>query len=303
MVPAPEALLEAFDRQLRGVRRMSEHTVRAYASDLRQYFEYLASLAPAVAPDLAEPRHLRGFVSSRFGVNDPRSMARKLSAVRAFYSWRISTGAIAGNPARAIRPPKQRKPLPGALDEADAKALVTSEGEGPAWRVARDRAMCELAYGAGLRASEVCGLTVDALRIKAREATILGKGRKTRVVVFGEPAAEALSAWLSARPGVASPDERAVFVNARGVKLTTRTFQAIVSRQALSAGVARRSTPHTLRHSFATHLLDHKADLRVIQELLGHASLSTTQVYTHLSTADLVAAYKRAHPDERDGDA
>lgn len=291
------ALLDGFDRYLRAVRRASAHTVRAYVSDLGQLFGFLAQ--NEVLPDAAEPRHLRAFVSSRFGLNDPRSMARKLSAARAFFAWRISTGALARNPARVVRPPRQRKPLPGALDEADAAALVSVVPEGPAFRQARDLAMCELAYGAGLRASEVCGLTLEALRLPSREATVLGKGRKSRVVVFGEAAALALEQWLAERPRVAAPGERAVFVSARGTGLTTRSFQSIVSRQALAAGVARRATPHTLRHSFATHLLDHGADLRVIQELLGHASLATTQVYTHLSTADLVATYREAHPDER----
>jgi site-specific recombinase XerD len=219
--------------------------------------------------------------------------------VRAFYSWRVATHAIERNPARLVRPPKQRKPLPGALDEQDAAALVTATPPQNAWRATRDAAMAELAYGAGLRASEICGLRMDALRMAQREVTVIGKGRKTRTVVFGAPAAEALKAWLAARASIAHGETREVFVGPHGRKLTTRSFQSIVSSRALSAGVKRRATPHTLRHSFATHLLDHGADLRVIQELLGHASLSTTQVYTHLSTADLVATYRNAHPDER----
>lgn len=300
MTEVAQALLEGFDRHLRVVRRASEHTVRAYASDLRQLLTFLEERD--VQPDGVSPTDLRAFVSSRFGVNDPRSMARKLSAVRAFYAWRLMEGAVERNPARVLRSPKQRKPLPGALDATDAEALVTTGDETqPLWRQLRDRAMCELAYGAGLRASEVCGLRIDQLRLAARELTVLGKGRKQRVVLFGEPAQEAMEEWLTERDTVALPDTREVFVGPGGKGLTTRSFQRIVSNAALRAGVVRRATPHTLRHSFATHLLDNGADLRVIQELLGHASLSTTQVYTHLSTADLLATYRRAHPDEREG--
>ena len=292
-----DGLLEAFDRHLRAVRRASDHTARAYASDLRQLFAFLDERG--VLPDDATPTDLRAFVSSRFGVNEPRSMARKLSAVRAFYAWRVSVEAIERSPARVVRPPRQKKPLPAALDEVDAGALVEAAGRSDAsdWRRVRDRAMCELAYGAGLRASEICGAALDALRLGPRELTVTGKGRKTRVVVFGEAARAALDAWLAVRPRTES---QALFAGPEGRAPHTRTFQRIVQRAGLSAGVQRRSTPHTLRHSFATHMLDHGADLRVIQELLGHASLSTTQVYTHLSTADLVAAYQKAHPDEAD---
>lgn len=292
-----DALLDAFDQHLKAVRRASEHTARAYVSDLRQLFTYLSERG--VSPDGATPGDLRAFVSSRFGVNEPRSMARKLSAVRAFYAWRVSLEAIVRSPARLVRPPRQRKPLPAALDEVDAGALVEAAGQSDAsdWRQVRDRAMCELAYGAGLRAGEICGARVDGLRLGARELSVIGKGRKTRVVVFGESAREALQAWLKVRP---APEAKPLFAGPEGRAPHTRTFQRVVQRAGLSAGVQRRSTPHTLRHSFATHMLDHGADLRVIQELLGHASLSTTQVYTHLSTADLVAAYRRAHPDEAD---
>lgn len=292
-------VLDSFDGWLRGVRRASDHTVRAYVGDVRQLMSFLDERG--VKADAASPADLRAFVASLHGRNDPRSMARKLSACRAFYSWRMGLGAVARNPARAVRSPKQRKPLPGALDAQDAESLVTATAaRREPWMEVRDRAMCELAYGAGLRASEVCGADLSDLRLASRELVVTGKGRKQRVTVYGDPARESLDEWLALRPSVALPDETAVFVGRTGRRLTVRTFETIVSRQALAAGVARRATPHTLRHSFATHLLDNGADLRVIQELLGHASLSTTQVYTHLSTADLVATYRRAHPDEQD---
>ncbi len=291
-----EALLDRFDGFLRA-RRASPHTVRAYHSDLEQLFGFLAR--QNVPPDRAKAHDVRAFVSSRFGLDDPRSMARKLSAIRSFYAWRVSVGVIERSPARMVRPPRQKKPLPGALDETDAASLASVEGQGTREKRARDRAMCELAYGAGLRASEVCGLDLGALSLDRREATVTGKGRKERLVVFGEPAAQALGDWLEQRPHLARPGEPAVFVGRSGRRLSTRSFETIVSRRALEAGLERRATPHTLRHSFATHLLDHGADLRTIQELLGHASLATTQVYTHLSTADLVETYRHAHPDER----
>jgi integrase/recombinase XerC len=227
-------------------------------------------------------------------------MARKLSAIRAFYEWRVEQRAIERNPARLVRPPKTRRPLPGALDESDAAAVTgVAPTEKPAWQRVRDQAMCELAYGAGLRASEICGLELGAVRLAACEVTVRGKGNKQRMAVFGAPAQAALSEWLQVRTEIARANERRLFVGRNGTGLTTRTFQNIVSQRALSAGVSRRATPHTLRHSFATHLLDNGADLRVIQELLGHASLATTQVYTHLATADLQRTYRRAHPDEQ----
>jgi site-specific recombinase XerD len=293
-----DALVDAFDAYLRNVVRRSGATVRAYTADLRQLAAFLENRS--VPLDAARAADLRAFMASRFGRDDPRSVARRLSAIRCFFAWRLKLGAVATNPARALRPPRRSKPLPGALDEVDAAGLVSHEEPvASPWRRARDTAMCELSYGAGLRASEVCGLTVGTVRLDAREAVVHGKGGKTRVVVFGEAAAEALATWLLARAGVPCVTE-ALFTNNRGGALTTRSFQTIVSRRALGAGVRRRATPHTLRHSFATHLLDHGTDLRVIQELLGHASLSTTQVYTHLSTADLVETYRKTHPDERD---
>lgn len=295
-----DAVIDAFDVHLRSVRRCSAHTARAYASDLRQFLAFLTEHHKRV--DEAVAADVRAFLSSRFGLNDPRTLARKLGAVRTFYSWRLSLGVVATNPARAVRPPRVRKPLPTALEQTDTEALLDAMGDDslPAWRRARDRAMGELAYGAGLRAGEVCGLTLSALRLDAREATILGKGNKTRVVCFGEPAVAALKEWLAIRPTIAKPDVSTVFVGPRGAPVATRSYQDVVTQAALRAGISRRATPHTLRHSFATHLLDGGADLRVIQELLGHASLSTTQVYTHLSTADLLDTYRRAHPDEQD---
>jgi integrase/recombinase XerC len=292
-----DARLVSFLEHLSGVRRQSAHTCRAYASDLRQLAAFL--LENDADLDAVTTTLVRAFLSSRFGINDPRSMARKLSAVRAFYAWRLSKGGVARNPARLVRPPKQRKPLPGALDEVDAAAVATVETAGPAWRQARDAAMVEVAYSAGLRASEVCSVTLDALRLAQGEMTVVGKGRKSRVVLFGEAGITVLRHWIEYRSQVALPETREIFVGPHGRKLTTRSFQTIVGQRALAAGVRRRATPHTLRHSFATHLLDHGADLRVIQELLGHASLSTTQVYTHLSTADLLETYRRAHPDEQ----
>lgn len=296
--PVADERVLFFVQHLSAVRRASPRTVRAYQSDLQQLCGWMRERQ--IDLDAATPSVLRAFVSSRFGINDPRSMARKLSAIRAFYEWRMEKHAVERNPARLVRPPKTRRPLPGALDETDASAMMTETSLAKdAWRRARDRAMCELAYGAGLRASEICGAELSTLRLAAREITVRGKGSKERTAVFGTAAQEALEEWLAARPGIAGADETHLFVGRNGRGLTTRSFQNIVSSQALAAGVARRVTPHTLRHSFATHLLDNGADLRVIQELLGHASLATTQVYTHLATGDLVRTYRSAHPDER----
>jgi integrase/recombinase XerC len=291
--------VQSFVQQLATVRRASPQTVRAYQGDLTQLCAWMRE--QELDLDAATPSALRAFVSSRFGINEPRSMARKLSAIRAFYEWRVEQKFIERNPARVVRPPKTRRPLPGALDEDDAAAVMTAASPSKSsWQTLRDRAMCELAYGAGLRASEICAVELGALRLPTREVRVRGKGNKERTAVFGTAAQEALEAWLGARSGIAMTGEKRLFVGRNGRGLTTRSFQNIASAQALAAGVARRATPHTLRHSFATHLLDNGADLRIIQELLGHASLATTQVYTHLATGDLQRTYRRAHPDEQE---
>lgn len=206
--------IDGFLEYFAGVRRMSVHTCRAYASDLRQLSSFLASRS--VDLDDVAPTHVRAFMSSLFGVNDPRSMARKLASVRAYYTWRVSTGALARNPARLVRPPKQRKPLPGALDTADAAAVMDATVDGPAWRQTRDTAMVELAYGAGLRASEICSLRLDAIRLTTHEVTVIGKGRKTRIAVFGQPAEQAIRIWLEDRSRVALPATAQLFVGHEG---------------------------------------------------------------------------------------
>ena len=283
-------LKASFIGWLTGVRRMSVHTARAYHADLTLYMQHLGQQSPKTAA----PSVVREFIASRFGLEDARTTARRLAAVKSFHGWMVTAGLSERNPAKGVKAPRLAQHLPTILDSTDAASLVEARQEGAAWRVARDQAMCELAYGAGLRAAEVCGLTLDDVRLTEREAHVTGKGRKQRVVIFGGAAAEALAEWLTFRADRVKTDNRALFVNAEGGQLTTRAFQDVVRRQASAAGVAHPVTPHTLRHSFATHLLDGGADLRTIQELMGHASLTTTQLYTQLSTADILATYRKA---------
>ncbi|MEJ2422794.1 MAG: tyrosine recombinase XerC [Acidobacteriota bacterium] len=227
------------------------------------------------------------------------SIMRKLATLRSFFRFLHREGLIPANPARALRSPRQVKKVPRVLTEEDAAALVEEAGNhvnGKA-RVMelRDRAALELLYASGLRASELVGLDMERLLLSERLVRVVGKGDKERIVPFGEPAFRALQVYIAARdpaPVSTSP----VFINNRGGRLTSRSLQRIVNKYVKRAPLTQDATPHTLRHSFATHLLSRGADLRAIQELLGHESLSTTQKYTHVATSRLKALYDSAHP-------
>ena len=214
--------------------------------------------------------------------------------MRSLYRFLARRGVVRRNPAREIRAPRVARKLVTFLPTDEAKALVDARALGGAARE-RDIAVLELLYATGLRVSELTGLDLDAVDREARTVRVLGKGGKERMVPYGAPAARALDAYLGWR----AIDRGPVFVNARGGRLTPRSIHTIVRRAARAAGVTRRVSPHTLRHSFATHLLDGGADLRAIQELLGHSRLSTTQRYTHVSTVQLLKTYDAAHPRSR----
>jgi integrase/recombinase XerC len=218
-------------------------------------------------------------------------VARKLAALRSCFRFLVRRGVLEGNPAREARSPRQPRRLVTFLPIDEATQLVDGRGVGGESR-ARDVAILELLYASGLRVSELAGLDLDDLDRTERTLRVLGKGRKERIVPYGDAAAGALERWLGKR-GEASG---AVFTNARGGRLTVRSIHTIVRRAARAAGITRRVSPHTLRHTFATHLLDGGADLRAIQELLGHSRLSTTQRYTHVGAEQLMKVYDRAHP-------
>src|SRR5919204_1416479 len=285
--------IDEFAAHLERVERASVHTQRAYVSDLRQLAAFLEERRTSL--DAATRDDLRAFLASRHSANLPSTLARKQASLRAFYEHRVRMGYIADSPARRLAFPKRRVSLPNVVSVDDCFAIVSAPSSRSAPGL-RDRAALELLYGAGLRVSELVGLNVgdvasDCVRVN-------GKGGKERVVPLVRGARAALDAYL-ARRGELRPKEPALFVNQRGTRLTTRSVARHLAKYALIAGARRHVHPHAMRHSFATHLLDMGADLRGIQELLGHASLSTTQRYTHVSSERLVQIYEDAHPRAR----
>jgi integrase/recombinase XerC len=282
--------IEAFAAHLARVERASAHTRRAYVSDLRQLADFLDERGTAL--DAASRDDLRAFLASRFSANTPATLARKQASLRAFYAHRLRMGHIADSPARRLAFPRRRASLPNVVAVDDCFALM----DAPSRRTPaglRDRAALELLYGSGLRVSELVGLDVGDLA--ADSVRVRGKGGKERVVPLVRKARAAIDEYLSRRAEL-RPKGPALFVNRRGGRLTTRSVARHLDRYALAAGARRHVHPHALRHSFATHLLDMGADLRGIQELLGHVSLSTTQRYTHVSAERLLQIYEDAHP-------
>jgi len=312
------AHLKAFLQFLALNRNASPHTVRAYESDLTQFIGYLAADADLKKRDL-QPSHctrdaLRGFLAQLHKQGQSRaSAARKLAAVRTFLRYLRREGLIDDDPGSLVAAPKQAIRMPAHLSEREMGALL----DAPAGDTAlsrRDRAILELFYASGLRLSELTGLDVDDVNLSARMVRVLGKGRKERLVPFNATTAGALRAYLKDRDQLladargdatarraAAPDRHGrrrdpLFVNYRGGRLTVRSVDRMVRRYASAATPRTGISPHALRHSFATHLLQRGADLRAIQELLGHARLSTTQRYTHVNAAQLLEVYRRTHP-------
>ncbi len=288
--------------QLAATRGASAHTLRAYGGDLDELVRFLAEQGIERAADVS-PRTLRSWLVGL----DERGLARatvqrKLSAARSFLRHLLAQGAIDAHPAAGLRPGRSPRRLPRALEEGEVTALLGAP-DPTTPRGRRDRALLEFLYSAGTRAAETVGLDRSDLDLRRGVARVRGKGRKERLAPVGSYAADALRAMLEdpERPRPAARAANAVFLSARGGRLTTRSLGRIVEAAALAAGVKRHVSPHTLRHSFATHLLDRGADLRSVQELLGHAHLVTTQIYTHVSIERLRAIYEQAHPHARIG--
>jgi integrase/recombinase XerC len=285
----------AFLRYLDRERNASKHTVRAYANDLAQFEAHLeAELGRP--PRLGEIDHLmvRAFLARlhRDGVRKV-SASRKLASLKTFFRYLCREGILERNPARALLSPRLEKKIPAHLEESEVAGLVEVPGDAPA--AVRARAILELLYGTGIRCAELIGLDVADVDLAGRTVRVLGKGSKERIVPFGAPAGRALARYLEVR-AEARPRSAAVFVNARGGRLTDRWVRKIVSERVRQLALARHLSPHSLRHSFATHLLERGADLRSIQELLGHASLKTTQRYTHVNARHILEIYKKTHP-------
>jgi site-specific recombinase XerD len=308
----PDALA-AFVTSLQALDR-SEHTIRSYGATVRRLLGWLER-QPGADWRTPSRQQLRAWLASLAadGVSAP-TMASRLAGARAFYRHALRMGWIDHDPWAAIVTPRRPRRLPRVLGTDEVEALLDvvagSAGAPPLAGHAtaldealeqRDRAILETAYGGGLRISELSGLDVSDLDLRRGEARVLGKRRKERVCLLGTPAIDALATWLdegrpALRAGSAADDDGALFLNATGTRLGIRGMRSRIARLVLRAGLDRGVSPHTLRHSFASHLLDGGADLRVVQELLGHASLATTQVYTHVTPARLRASYQAAHP-------
>ncbi len=300
-------LIHRFLEHLTNERSLSPHTVRAYESDLLRFADfltadYLGQPDGSFEPGDVEPLAVRSFLAhlSRLDVGR-KSQARALSAVRSLFRFACREGVMVANPAAAVKAPKQAHPLPRHLRPGEVETLLESpDAEGAL--AARDRAILELLYAAGLRVGELVGLDWDDLDLSGRMLRVLGKGGKERMVPFGVPAGDAVRTWLEHWEGVANRQygvEEPVFLNHRGGRLTARSVGRILDRYVTKARIAPGVHPHTLRHTFATHLLEGGADLRAIQELLGHSSLASTQRYTHLEIERLLTVYREAHPRAR----
>jgi len=286
-----------FISYLRNERSASAHTLRSYHSDLEQLSSFLGVTA------LPEVDHqtLRRFIAHLMQMNVKKSsIARKLSAVRAFFTYLNREGLLASNPARLVATPRREQRLPSVLTADDAIRLVESPRTADPEHVSsmlRDRAVLETLYSTGIRASELIGMNREDIDRNDNLVRIRGKGRKERIVPIGAKALDAIASYLGSL--TAKPETTAVFLGPSGKRLTVRTVQRILENHRKHLGLQQKASPHTLRHSFATHLLESGADLRAIQELLGHASLSTTQRYTHVNLDSLMEIYDKAHPKAR----
>ena len=291
-------LVERFRVHLEDERGTSPHTVRNYLSDLLAFEQYL--LKQRAGLENAVHAHVRGWLGTLAVDKAATSRARKLASVKAFYRYCVRKKLIARNPAATVRSPKLPKSLPRVLPVEEVFALVDAP-EVERVLGLRDRAILEVLYGGGLRVSELVGLSLGDLDLRGRVVHVLGKGRKERLCPLNEAAVEALKAWLSRRGELLAvplprQDSDALFLNHRGGRLTARSIARHLDRYVLKAGLQRKTSPHAMRHSFATHLLGSGADIRSIQELLGHSSLSTTQRYTEVSWDKLQEIYDKAHP-------
>ena len=286
--------IEAF---LGTLHHLSEHTRKAYAGDLASFLNYCKQLDVVNWQDL-DGRQVRGYVTQRHRQGTGgRSLRRHLSSIRAFYKYLLSRGEVTKNPAEGITTPKTGKRLPKTLDVDQAGVLVEIKSDKVL--ALRDRAILEVMYSSGLRLAECVGLDLYSIDTRDSLVTVTGKGNKTRKVPVGKYALEAVGAWLKVRPQLAALDETALFVSTRGRRIGARSVQQRMRHWALKQGLDTNVHPHMLRHSFATHLLESSGDLRAVQELLGHADISTTQIYTSLDFQHLANVYDQAHPRAR----
>ncbi len=287
-----QAAIEAFDAYLNMERVVSQHTVSAYLNDVASFAAHVRSAPSAVTPTVI--RHYLGHLME-LGLSRS-TMARKLSAIRTFYRFEVRSGRLQGSPAVAVRAPRMGRRLPAFLYVEEMIHLLAAPDVTKPLGM-RDRALLEFLYASGCRIAECVALEVADIRVSAGAVRVIGKGNRERIVLYGTAAQLALRSYLEhARPVLAKRNEDALFVNSRGTRLTDRSVRRMIDRYVQQSAVGKHVTPHTFRHSFATHLLEGGADLRVVQELLGHRSLSSTQIYTHTAKEHLLRVYEATHP-------
>lgn len=294
------AVLADYERHLTAERNLAPHTVRAYLGDVSDLLDHAARSGAASVGDI-DLRTLRSWLAKQQTLGRSRStLSRRATAARVFTAWAVKTGRAATDAGALLGSPKPRRRLPAALSDADVRQLldgVAASAESGAAVDRRDVAMLEVLYATGIRVGELVGLDVDDVDSERRVVRVLGKGRKDRTVPFGVPASRALRTWVSSgRPQLAtSASGPALFLGVRGSRIDQRTVRSVVHER-IAAVSGPDVSPHALRHTAATHLLEGGADLRTVQEILGHASLATTQIYTHVTTERLRSAYRQAHP-------
>jgi len=300
-----DVFLNAFLDYLTGVRDVSAHTIRAYRSDIERFFAFLVgqhgtSSVEHFVPDSVTRLDVRAFLANLRRSGLAGSTVRRItSSLRSFYKYLVRNGNASSNPLVGLRTPRRRSNLPGFLSEQEVTRLLDAPDDS-SFAGARDKAILEILYSTGMRVSELVAMNVADADPLSEAVRTMGKGGKERIVPVGTPALEALANYQQHRSFLAATnvgaDRNALFLNTRGSRLTDRSVRRVLERHLKVAGIAQHATPHTLRHTFATHLLDRGADLRSVQELLGHASLSTTQIYTHVTTELMRRTYKKAHP-------
>lgn len=282
--------LDAFETSLTNA---SSNTVVAYVSDVRQFAQWVARQgidAPGCVTKLQVRSYIGFLVTTKAA---KRTVSRKLASLRKYFGWHVRHGRLDIDPTTGVRAPNDNGRLPKVLTADQLEALLSgADPDDPPWKVARDTAIVEMLYGSGLRVSELCSLDVASINAKRRFVTVMGKGSKERTVPVGEPAMEALNAWVALRSEVArDTSDGALFLSTRGKRIGPRDVRRLLDARSVSP-----THPHALRHTFATHLLDNGADLRAVQELLGHSDVATTQRYTHVSKERLKSAYEVSHP-------
>jgi integrase/recombinase XerC len=302
----PNLLVNQFLSYLEHERNFSTHTIRCYATDLDYFAKFL--LGPDAAPEAeasedftsrlkaVSPLDLRGYLAElRRAEYSRATVARKIATLRSFYKFLARRGEVERNPVKVIRTPRQEKRLPKFLNPADIERLLATP-KGDDLLSLRDAAMLEVLYSTGIRVSELVGANLDDLDLGGESIRVRGKGRRERLAPLGSFAIKALNKYLESRAAAGVHDAKAVFVNRHGERLSSRSVRRKLSKYLATAGLDPHVSPHTLRHSFATHMLERGADLRAVQELLGHRSLSTTQIYTHVTAGRLKEVYEAAHP-------